>query len=273
MWVCEPVYAGFFVPGQCEMRFSVLTIFPDMFGDFMRHGIVRRAIEKGLIQVETTDLRRFAEGRHRVTDDRPYGGGCGMVMKPEPLIRAIQSAKAQLPEAMTILLTPQGRTLDQPLAADLARQPALVLVCGRYEGVDERVKQDHVDAEMSIGDFVMTGGELAAMVVIDAVTRLLPDALGDEDSAHCDSFSQDLLDHAHYTRPPEYDAAAVPAVLRSGDHQAVAQWRMESALVRTLLKRPDLLTDRALTREELTVLARFHDHLRRILEKAGRLAQ
>lgn len=252
------------------MRFSVLTIFPDMFGDFLRHGIVRRAIENALIQVETADLRCFAEGRHRVTDDRPYGGGCGMVMKPEPLIRAIKAAKTGQTDAMTLLLTPQGRRFDQPLAADLARQPGLILICGRYEGVDERVKQDHVDAELSIGDFVMTGGELAAMVVIDAVTRLLPGALGDEDSAHCDSFSSDLLDHAHYTRPPEYDEATVPEVLRSGDHQAVVRWRMESALVRTLLKRPELLVDKTLTRAEVAVLARWYEYLTGILETEGR---
>lgn len=250
------------------MRFSVLTIFPDMFGDFLGHGIVRRAIERGIINVTPSDLRDFADGRHRVTDDRPYGGGCGMVMKPEPLVRAIKAAGGDRPETVTILLTPQGRRFDQVTAAGLARHEAVILICGRYEGVDERVKLGYVDAELSIGDFVMTGGELAAMVVMDAVTRLLPGALGGEASAREESFSSGLLDHAHYTRPPDFEQAAVPAVLRSGDHQAVAQWRLKSALVRTLLKRPDLLADRRLNRDELALLSAWQRELDLVIAKA-----
>jgi tRNA (guanine37-N1)-methyltransferase len=239
------------------MDFTVLTIFPELFGSFWEHGIIRRAIEGRLISVAAVNIRDFAEGKHRVTDDRPYGGGCGMVMKPEPLAAAIRAERKRKPKAVTVLLTPQGRVFDQQLARELATGDGLILVCGRYEGVDERICQDFIDYELSIGDFILTGGELGAMVVIDAVTRLIPGALGGEDSADKDSFAADLLEHAHYTRPAEFEGDAVPDVLLSGNHAAIDRWRRETALIRTFLKRPDLLHKRVLDRQEIEILKKW----------------
>lgn len=236
------------------MDFSVLTIFPEMIVPFLEFGIIRRAIEQQQITVSSIDIRDFAEGRHRVTDDRPYGGGCGMVMKPEPLAGAIEAAKQKSPSARTVLLTPQGKTFNQSIANRLARCEGLILVCGRYEGVDERICMNAVDEEISIGDYVLTGGEMAAMVVIDAVARLIPGVLGGADSASMDSFSEGLLEHAHYTRPREFEGEEVPPVLLSGNHQEVESWRLESSLVRTLLKRPDLLKAKRLSRGEIAIL-------------------
>lgn len=238
------------------MQFTVLTLFPELFAPFWDHGIIRRAIEGEIIKARAVNVRDYAEGRHKVTDDRPYGGGCGMVMKPEPLAAAIRAAKARCPAAETVLLSPQGRVFDQPLAVSLARGEGLILVCGRYEGIDERVAA-LVDSEISIGDYVLTGGEVAAMVVVDAVTRLLPGALGGADSADNDSFAADRLEHAQYTRPPVFEDQPVPEVLLSGDHAAIARWRRQSALIRTLLKRPDLLRRRRLDAEEARILERW----------------
>ena len=248
------------------MHFTVLTLFPELFEPFWNHGIIRRAIERRIIGAEAVNIRDFAAGRHQVTDDRPYGGGCGMVMKPEPLAEAIARACRQRPEDLTILLSPQGRPMDQALAADLAGQQGLILVCGRYEGVDERVCLDLVDVEVSIGDYVLTGGELAAMIVVDAVTRLLPGALGGADSAAEDSFSMPGLDYAQYTRPPVFEGQAVPEVLLSGDHARIAGWRRESALIRTLLKRSDLLCRRQLAPEEVATLHRWAKKIERIID-------
>lgn len=239
------------------MDFTILTIFPELFDSFWEHGIIRRAIQSQIISGEAVNLRDFAEGKHRVTDDRPYGGGCGMVMKPEPLAAAIRALRAQKPSAPTVLMTPQGRVFDQALARDLATQEGLILVCGRYEGIDERISEACIDYELSIGDFILTGGELGAMVIIDALTRLLPGALGGEDSADLDSFSADLLEHAHYTRPPVFEGQEVPEVLLSGNHQAIDRWRRETALVRTFLKRPDLLAKRALDQLEIEILRKW----------------
>lgn len=240
------------------MHFSVLTIFPAMFEGFCTHGIVRRAIAAGSIRLETIDIREYAAGRHRVTDDRPFGGGCGMVMKPEPLVAAIRAARAVSPAARTLLLSPQGRPFDQSLAAALSAEVALILVCGRYEGIDERV-EDEIDLELSIGDYVLSGGEPAAMVVIDAVTRLLPGVLGDEQSAVQDSFGAHLLEHGHFTRPPRFEGQAVPDVLLSGHHGRIEHWRRETALIRTLLKRPELLFSRPLEPEQRRWLRQRRD--------------
>jgi tRNA (guanine37-N1)-methyltransferase len=238
------------------MNFGILTIFPEIFDSFLAHGIVRRAIESGIIRVTPVNIRDFAKGVHRTTDDRPYGGGAGMVMKPEPLAEAIAQAQKLIPDAAVILLSPQGRPFTQPLAQELAERNGLILVCGRYEGVDERI-YEHIDDEVSIGDYVLTGGEPAAMVIMDAVTRLLPDALGGENSAGSDSFSDQLLEYAQYTRPPEFEGEGIPDVLLSGNHAQIASWRLESSLIRTLLKRPDLLETKNLSDREKATLKKW----------------
>jgi tRNA (guanine37-N1)-methyltransferase len=248
------------------MLFTVLTIFPEMFDPFWEHGIIRRAIEQKTICASAVNIRNFAEDRHQVTDDRPYGGGSGMVMKPEPLAAAIRAAARLLPGAKTVLLTPQGRNFNQQMARELAACTGLILVCGRYEGVDERICHDLIDCEISIGDYVLTGGELAAMVVIDAVTRLIPGALGGEDAAEKDSFSDGLLEHAHYTRPRIFEGREVPEVLLSGHHQEIEKWRRESSLMRTLLKRPELLRNQQLGDKELEVLRRWGSQIEEILD-------
>ena len=243
------------------MRILVLTIFPDMFDGLWSHGMVRRAIEQQAISAAALNIRDFADDRHHVTDDRPYGGGNGMVMKPEPLAAAIRHAQQTAPEARTILMTPQGRVFNQARARELAGLKGIILVCGRYEGVDDRLCHDLISDELSVGDYVLTGGEIAAMAVIDAVTRLIPGVLGGEDSAARDSFSDGLLEHAHYTRPPVFEGAGVPQVLLSGHHGNIERWRLESSLMRTLVNRPDLLQERALTAEEAEILRRWHAHL------------
>lgn len=243
------------------MNFSVLTIFPGMFDDFASHGIIRRAIESGCLTFCAVDIRDFAEGRHRVTDDRPYGGGSGMVMKPEPLAAAIKAAKGINPEAKTILMSPQGRRFDQAEAKALACFSDIVLVCGRYEGVDERVYENYIDDELSIGDYVLTGGELATMVVMDAIIRLVPGVLGNENSSVSDSFSDGLLEHAHYTRPEVFEGKSVPDVLLSGHHENIEKWRIESALIRTFLKRPDLMVDRRFSKQEKQILQKWQRYL------------
>jgi tRNA (guanine37-N1)-methyltransferase len=240
-----------------DMKFAILTIFPEMVDPFLNHGIVRLAVERGQIEVEAINIRDFASGRHRVTDDKPYGGGCGMVMKPEPLMGAIAAARQRHESAQTVLLSPQGRTFDRGMAHRFADMEGLILVCGRYEGIDERVLQNGVDLEVSTGDFVMTGGELAAMTIIDAVTRLIPGVLGGEESAAKDSFEGGLLEHAHYTRPSIFEGEAVPDVLLSGNHRDIEDWRTESSLVRTLLKRPDLLKAKALSDREKDILRKW----------------
>lgn len=247
------------------MDFTVLTIFPDLFTSFQAHGIIRRAIERKIISLKAVNIREFTTDKHQVTDDRPYGGGSGMVMKPEPLAAAVRAAKEAFATAATVLLTPQGRVFDQRTARELATLNGLIFVCGRYEGIDERINQDYVDFEISIGDFVLTGGELPAMTVIDAVTRLLPGALGAEDAAEKDSFAGDLLEHAHYTRPPLFEGREPPAVLLSGHHAAIENWRFESAIIRTFLKRKDLLEKRNLSRREIEVLKKWCADIERIV--------
>jgi tRNA (guanine37-N1)-methyltransferase len=220
---------------------EVLTIFPRMCAAPLEESILGKAREKGVLRVTVTDIRDYADGRHRVTDDVPYGGGAGMVMKPEPLVAAIEAAKAREPSAKVILMSPQGVRFTQAKAQQLAQEQALILVCGRYEGVDERVLE-WVDEELSLGDFVLTGGELAALAVIDAVARLMPGVLGNADSAQHESFTgEGLLEGPQYTRPPDFRGRRVPDILLSGDHAKIAAWRREQAGSRTRSRRPDLL--------------------------------
>lgn len=224
------------------MQIRIVTLFPERVLDVARFGVVSRGVEQGLLEVGSINPRDFATDTHRTVDDRPYGGGPGMVMKYEPLAAAIAAARAELPVSSPVLaLSPQGRRFDQAKARSLAQLDGLVLVAGRYEGIDERLIEAHVDEELSLGDFVLSGGELAAMVVVDAVARLLPGVLGDAASAANDSFSDGLLDCPHYTRPERVDGRDVPAVLLSGDHERIARWRRSEALGRTYLRRPELL--------------------------------
>jgi tRNA (guanine37-N1)-methyltransferase len=240
------------------MRVDVVSIFPPMFEAVAGYGITGRAVKRGLLQLHIWNPRDFTEDRHRSVDDRPYGGGPGMVMRPEPLARAIAAARAaQVPGARLLYLSPQGRRFDHAAALELAGRAGLILLAGRYEGIDERLLADEVDEEWSLGDYVLSGGELAAMVVIDAVTRLLPGALGDEDSAEQDSFAGGLLDCEHYTRPEVYEGRAVPEVLLSGDHELIRRWRLKRALGRTWQRRPDLLERLELTDEQRRLLEEF----------------
>jgi len=248
------------------MNFLALTIFPEMFQPFWDHGIVRRAIEQGVISAAAVNIREFAAGRHQVTDDSPYGGGNGMVMKPEPLAAAIRWAAKAAPGARTVYLSPQGRAFNQAIAAELSALPGLILICGRYEGIDERICQQFVEDEISIGDYVLTGGELPAMVLMEAVTRLIPGALGGEQSAQMDSFSDSLLEHGHYTRPAIFEGEAVPDVLLSGNHAQIEKWRLESSLIRTVLKRRDLLMQRQLTLAEVRILQQWRLDIDQILQ-------
>jgi tRNA (guanine37-N1)-methyltransferase len=225
------------------MRFDIITIFPELFTGVMDCGIVRRAVQSGLVDIRIVNLRDFTKDRHRSVDDRPYGGGEGMVFMPEPLFEAIESCRGREDgsESQVVLLTPQGKTWSQNLAAEFATIPHLLLVCGRYEGVDQRVIDSLVDREISIGDFVLTGGEIPAMVILDSVVRLIPGALGCSDSALNESFSTGLLDCPQYTRPAEFRGQTVPEVLLSGDHAKIEKWRKEQALEKTKRARPELI--------------------------------
>ncbi len=244
------------------MQFDVVTLFAPMFDAITQHGISRRAHERQLYSLHCWNPRDFATDNYRTVDDRPYGGGPGMVMLPEPLELAIDAAKARQREAgvaapKVVYLSPQGRLLDHELVMHLKSEPGLVLLAGRYEGIDERVIQRQVDVEVSIGDYVLSGGELGAMVLIDAIVRQLPGALNDADSAEQDSFVNGLLDCPHYTRPEEYQGVRVPDVLLSGNHALINRWRLKQALGRTWLRRADLLAKRQLTKEESRLLAEY----------------
>jgi len=223
------------------MRIEVLTLFPEWVEQVTQHGMPRIAAERGQLQLAARNLRDYSTNKWRKVDDRPYGGGPGMVMEAEPLASAIRDAKASMEAARVVYLSPQGERFDQRWAERLSQEPGLVLLCGRYEGLDERLIRSEVDFELSLGDFVLSGGELAAMVVVDAIARLLPGVLGHEGSAAADSFSSGLLDHPHYTRPEDWRGERVPEVLMGGDHAKVARWRLKQALGQTWLKRPDLL--------------------------------
>lgn len=239
------------------MNIQVISLFPDMFSALADYGVIGRAISRDVLQLTLSNPRDFTDDERSTVDDRPYGGGPGMVMMAEPLDRAIKAAKANAPGARVIYLSPQGKRFNHMAAQEMSNERSLVLLAGRYEGVDERLLTSSVDEEWSIGDFVLSGGELAAMVMIDAIARLLPESLGNVDSASQDSFVAGLLDHPHYTRPETYNGQRVPSVLLSGDHRAIAKWRMKQALGRTWLRRPDLLNKLDLDEQQQELLLEF----------------
>jgi tRNA (guanine37-N1)-methyltransferase len=235
------------------MLIQIMTLFPEMFAGPFGSSILKRAQEQKLVEFRLLNYRDYTTDKHRTVDDTPYGGGCGMVLKPEPIYHCLQDAKAVAPHPKVILLTPQGVPFQQQLARDLAREAHLIVICGHYEGFDERIRS-WVDLELSLGDFVLTGGELAAMAVSDAVTRLLPGVLGSEDSAVFDSFSNGLFDYPHYTRPVEFAGLTVPEVLLSGHHAQIEAWRRKEALLRTARRRPELLERVALSEQDQATL-------------------
>jgi tRNA (guanine37-N1)-methyltransferase len=245
-----------------KLEVEILTLFPRMCEGYLAESILGKAREAGLLEAKVTDVREHAEGKHRVTDDAPYGGGAGMVMKPEPLTAAIEAARARLPGATVILTSPRGARLDQALARRLAEHGRIVLVCGRYEGVDERVTEA-VDMEVSVGDFVLTGGELAALCVVDAAARLVPGVLGNDASAGAESFAGEggLLEHPHYTRPPEFRGMKVPEVLLSGDHRRIERWRRRESLRATRARRPELFATLRLSENDLRLIDAGDDEL------------
>lgn len=258
---------------SAAIQFSAISLFPEMFSAVTDYGVIARAIKNGIIDVELINPRDFTSDRHRTVDDRPYGGGPGMLMKVEPLEKAICFAKKSLIDkgadnknidkstGKVIYLSPQGKKIDHSIIEELSQEKHLILLAGRYEGIDERLLSKHVDIELSLGDFVLSGGELGAMAIIDAVTRLLPNVLGHKESAIEDSFVDGLLDHPHYTRPECFDNDLVPEVLLSGNHQAIENWRLQQRLGLTWIKRPDLLENRALSQREKCLLEAFqHDN-------------
>lgn len=242
------------------MRFDVFTILPEVLRPYLDSSILGRAQAQGLIDIHTHNLRDYTVDKHHTTDDEPFGGGGGMVMKPEPIFSAVETVLGdELEQVQKILLTPQGRTFRQSVAYDLVEYDRLALVCGRYEGVDERVREHLADDEISVGDYVLTGGEIPALVLIDAVSRLIPGVLGDKDAAENDTFTRGLLEHAQYTRPADFNGWEVPEVLRSGDHERIRIWRVQNSILRTLLRRPGLLESAELTEEELEILRSFRE--------------
>ncbi|MBN2060392.1 MAG: tRNA (guanosine(37)-N1)-methyltransferase TrmD [Deltaproteobacteria bacterium] len=241
------------------MRFDILTLFPEMFPAFLKEGVLGRAAQKGVLDIRLTNIRSFAVGRHKITDDRPYGGGNGMVMKAWPVFMAIKSIERVKGRSQVILLTPQGRTFNQSMARELAGLDQLVLVCGRYEGLDDRIRDGYCDLELSIGDYVLSGGEPAALVVLDAVSRLIPGVLGGERSSIEDSFEDGLLEYPHYTRPRSFEGKEVPEVLLSGDHEKIRIWRRTESLRRTYERRPDLLKEARLGEEDKEILRKIKE--------------
>jgi tRNA (guanine37-N1)-methyltransferase len=237
------------------MHLDILTLCPGLFAGAFQESIIKRAREAGLVTIDLHDIRDYATGRHKITDDTPYGGGGGMIMKPEPIFAAVEAILGQNAETVpVILLTPKGRPFSQAVARELSRKPRLLLICGRYEGVDERVHQNLVTDEISIGDYVLSGGEIPAMVIVDAVTRLIPGVLGDPSATFEDSHAEGLLEYPHYTRPPLFHGQAVPDVLLSGHHAEITRWRRQQALRRTWERRPDLLERARLTEEDRAYL-------------------
>lgn len=245
------------------MDLHVISIFPGMFSAITDEGVIGRAIKQNVLSLTLHNPRAYADDKHNTVDGRPYGGGPGMVMKPEPMVKVIEAARSHAkPEAKVVYMSPQGKRFDHQAAKQFAKTDSLIILAGRYEGIDERVIEHHVDEEWSIGDFVLSGGELPAMVMIDAIARLLPDSLGNSESAEQDSFAQGMLDCPHYARPETFAGQKVPDVLLSGDHQAIAQWREQQALARTLERRPELVTNELLekiklTDEQLDLLAEY----------------
>ena len=254
--------------GPFFMRFDILTIFPDLLKSPLEEGIIRRAVKAGEIAVHLHNIRDFSTDKHATTDDRPYGGGEGMVMKPEPIVAALRHVGEAAAGGKVILLSPQGRKYTQEVAEELAGQDHLVMVCGRYEGVDDRIRLHYVDDEISIGDYVLTGGELAALILVDSITRLLPGVLGCADSAARDTFSRGLLKNPQYTRPRVFENHAVPPVLLTGDHESIAEWRFIASVRLTLARRPDLLAEMTFSNKKRKLL--FQNGLLEATEDASR---
>jgi len=239
------------------MKFDVLTLFPEMIAAYLQQGVLGRAIKRGLVDINLVNIRDFATGSHKITDDRPYGGGEGMIMKAGPIYRAVKSVERSDGKSPVILLSPQGKRFDQSVAWEMSGWDQLILICGRYEGVDERIRVTSIDLELSVGDYILSGGELGAMVVIDAVSRLIPGVLGSERSNLEDSFEKGLLKYPQYTRPRRFQDIEVPEVLLSGNHEKIRVWRRRESLRRTFDKRPDLLKQAKLTAEDRAILAEF----------------
>lgn len=241
------------------MRFDIFTLLPDTFLPYLQASILQKAAERGLLEFHVHNIRDYTHDKHHTTDDTPYGGGGGMVMKPEPVFESIESVLGTPPACPVILLTPQGRVFNQKIALELANQPQIALLCGRYEGIDERIREHLVTDEISIGDYVLTGGELPALILIDAISRLLPGVLGDPDGAMDDSHASGLLEYPHYTRPPEFRGWRVPETLLSGDHGKIAKWRREQSLLRTRAKRPDMLANAPLTDADRKLIQKLEE--------------
>ncbi len=229
------------------MLFNIFTLLPEIFSPYLQASILQKASDRGLIQFQVHNIRDYTHDRHHTTDDTPYGGGGGMVLKPEPVFEAVESVLGPSPACPIILMTPQGRVFNQKIALELSAHSQIALVCGRYEGVDERIRKHLITDEISIGDYVLTGGELPTLILIDAISRLLPGVLGDPDGASDDSHASGLLEYPHYTRPPEFRGWQVPEILLSGDHEKINRWRREQSLLRTWKKRPDLLVNAPLS--------------------------
>lgn len=240
------------------IRFDILSIFPEMFASPLDASLLKKAQEKGIVKISLHNIRDWAYGKHRMTDDAPYGGGCGMVMKLDPVEKALTVIKRKSRiKSTVILMTPQGEVFNQKIAQELSQEKRIIIICGRYEGIDERIRQNLVDREISIGDYILTGGELAAMVLIDSVSRFVPDVLGNPQSSQNESFSQNLLEYPQYTRPSKYKRWTVPDVLLSGNHAEIELWRKTESLRRTYKKRPDLLKKVKLSAEEKKILNRI----------------
>jgi len=242
------------------MQFDVFTLLPEVFPAYLESSIMQRARDRGLIGVHVHNIRDYTHDKHHTTDDTPYGGGGGMVMKPEPVFEAVESVLGPETDCPIIMLTPQGRVFNQSIAQELVQHPRLALLCGRYEGIDERIRTNLITDEISIGDYVLTGGELPALILVDALARLIPDVLGDPDGASDDSHATGLLEYPHYTRPPDFRGWAVPDVLLSGDHAKINQWRREQSLRRTLARRPDLLNKAELSEADKKLLEQIKKH-------------
>ena len=236
------------------MRFDILTIFPNLLDSPLKDGIIRRAIRDDKVDIVIHNIRDYATDKHAMTDDRPFGGGEGMVMKPEPIAAVLSHVAKEADEGYRVLLGPQGRPYSQSVSCELAKKEHIVLICGRYEGVDERIREHYIDEEISIGDYILTGGELAAMVLVDSIVRLLPGVLGCEDSAACDTFSRGLLKHPQYTRPRTFESYEAPDVLLSGDHAAIEEWRFVASVRQTRKRRPELLEQVVFSDTEIKVL-------------------
>jgi len=239
------------------IKFDVLSIFPEMFSSPLNFSLLKKAQEKGLLNICLHDIRNWANDKHKMTDDAPYGGGCGMVMKVEPLEKALAAIRCPEDDSLVVLMTPQGEIFNQKIAAQLAEKKQIIIICGRYEGVDERIREHLVDREISIGDYILTGGELAALILIDAVSRLIPDVLGNPESTLNESFSHNLLEYPQYTRPAEYKGWMVPDVLLSGNHAEIELWHKRESLKRTYQRRPDLLKKIKLLAEDKKILEKI----------------